>query len=192
MCIRDRSIRCFDLIHLLGVTACLGISLLNDEGVASACEGEVESALAMMVLRELTHQPSFMANLASVDTDENTITLAHCTVATRLCRRVTARSHYESGLSVALRGELPLQRVTVCRLGRGLDQMLILTGTIVENPDGPEMCRTQVKVRVDGDASTLLSLGLGNHHIRTLGDHRQALMEFCRLRGIQPLTIGGD
>ncbi len=183
------TIRCFDLIGRIKNTACLALSLLNDDGVVAGCEGDMDSTLTMIIAKILTGHPAFMGNLNDVDLEENTITLAHCTVATTMCERCVLRSHFESRIGTSIQGILPLQRVTVCRIGESLGKMLICTGRIMENLDNPSMCRTQIKIRLDAKAEDLALNTLGNHHVVLLGDHREELMEFCRLRNITPLLL---
>ena len=163
---------------------------MNDEGIVAGCEGDTDSALTMIIVKSLTKQPAFMANLNDVDLEENTITLAHCTAATTLCKWCTLRSHFESKIGVSIQGALPLQNVTVCRIGGNLGKMLICTGKITENLNNPNMCRTQIKVKLDARVKDLVSKTLGNHHILTLGDHREELVEFCKLKNIVPILLG--
>jgi len=181
--------KCFDLIGPAKNTACLALSLLNDEGIVAACEGDVDSALTMMIVKQLTNQPALMANLNDVNLEKNTITLAHCTVPTTLCERCTLRSHFESKIGVSIQGVLPLQKVTVCRIGENLGKMLICTGKIAENLNDPNMCRTQIKVKLDASVRDLVSNTLGNHHIISLGDHKEELTEFCKLKNIAPVLL---
>ena len=183
------TIKCFDLIEKAKNTACLALSLLSDEGIVAACEGDIDSALTMMIVKQLTNQPALMANLNDVNLEENTIVLAHCTVPTTLCERCTLRSHFESKIGVSIQGVLPLQKVTVCRIGENLGKMLICTGEIAENLNDPKMCRTQIKVKLDASVRDLVSNTLGNHHILSLGDHREELIEFCRMKNIALVLI---
>jgi len=183
------TIKCFDLIGPAKNTACLALSLLSDEGIVAACEGDIDSALTMMIVRQLTTQPALMANLNDVNLEENTIVFAHCTVATTLCERCTLRSRFESKIGVSIQGVLPLQKVTVCRIGENLGKMLICTGKIAENLNDPNMCRTQIKVKLDASVRDLVSNTLGNHHILSLGDHKEELTEFCKLKNIAPVLL---
>ena len=183
------TVKCFDLIEPIKNTACLALSLLNDEGTVAGCEGDTDSALTMMIVKNLTDKPAFMANLNDVDLEENTVTFAHCTAATTLCKRCTLRSHFESKIGVSIQGVLPLQKVTVCRIGENLGKMLICTGKTRENLNNPNMCRTQIKVKLDARVKDLVSNTLGNHHILSLGDHREELTEFCKLKNIMPILL---
>ncbi|MFW5787538.1 MAG: L-arabinose isomerase family protein, partial [Halanaerobiales bacterium] len=43
------TIRCFDLVTNLGTTGCLALSLLNNEGIVSGCEGDLPATFTMLV-----------------------------------------------------------------------------------------------------------------------------------------------
>jgi len=65
------TVRCFDLLGIYKNTGCLGISLLNDEGIVAGCEGDIPALISMVILHYLTDEPVFMANPSSIDIDKN-------------------------------------------------------------------------------------------------------------------------
>ncbi|MCK4309084.1 MAG: hypothetical protein KAW42_03800, partial [Candidatus Atribacteria bacterium] len=91
------TVRCFDLIKIYKNTGCLGISLLNDEGIVAGCEGDVPALISMVILHYLTDEPVFMANLSSIDVDNNEIILAHCTLPLNMSDKFHLKTHFESG-----------------------------------------------------------------------------------------------
>jgi L-fucose isomerase-like protein len=56
------TVRCFDLLEIYKNTGCLGLSLLNDEGIVAGCEGDIPALISMVILHYLTDEPVFMAN----------------------------------------------------------------------------------------------------------------------------------
>lgn len=186
------TIRCFDLLNY-NCTACLGMSLCNDEGLVAGCEADLQATLTMMVVSFLTSQPCWMANSSRIDKYKNTITLAHCTIATKMITdlsEATLLPHMESGKCLSIRGPLKRGEVTLARLGgNNLDKMLIATGKVVKNLQEPDLCRTQVEVKLNGNVEGLLTNTLGNHHILTYGNLESKLLDFCKFKGIQPIVI---
>lgn len=89
------------------------------------------------------------------------------------------RSHFESGIGVALQGVLPLGEVTVMKWwGPKMDHYFISTGRLIENLDNPSMCRTQVRLHLDESVDYFLNRPLGNHHIILTGNHIEPLLRF--------------
>jgi len=187
------TLRCFDLIAH-DVTGCIGISLSNDDGLIAGCEADLDATLTMMILNALTNEPVWIANIAKVNTKENTITLAHCTIATKMLestKKSVLRNHFESGRGVSIQGHLKRSEVTLVRLGgKNLDKMTIATGKIVETDlRDPLLCRTQAKIKLDGNVQKFIMNALGNHQILAYGNLTQELLDFCKFKNIEPIVI---
>eukprot|EP00123_Amoebidium_parasiticum_P013097 comp21769_c0_seq1/m.30876 comp21769_c0_seq1/g.30876 ORF comp21769_c0_seq1/g.30876 comp21769_c0_seq1/m.30876 type:complete len:534 (-) comp21769_c0_seq1:209-1810(-) len=172
------TLRCFDLIGQLNTTGCLALSNMNDAGVISGCEGDVPTALTMLLLSHLTQGtagPPFMANPQDIDTEKNTAWFAHCTIPRFLTPNYDLHSHFESGSGVGVLGKFPPGEVTVARVG-GVDLREIWwgEGKVVESGEGGKWennrCLTQVGVKFDrGDVGYFLREPLGNHHVLMRG-----------------------
>jgi len=171
------TVRCFDLLGDPGTSGCLALANLNDEGIVAGCEGDVPSALAMLLVRYLLDQPSWMANPASVDVESNRLVLAHCTVAPSMVDGFSLDTHFESGMGVGIHGHFARQPVTLLRLGGAdLDECWIVEGDIVAGGDDPDLCRTQVTVALSsGNVRDLLEHPLGNHIVLAVGHHESRL-----------------
>ena len=106
------TIRCFDIVKTCNTTSCLALAKLNDEGIVAGCEGDMQTLMTMLLARKLCNEPAFMAN-PSILTDKTTM-FAHCTVPLSMCYRTTMRTHFESGIGVAVQGDMPLTDQDVC------------------------------------------------------------------------------
>lgn len=172
------TIQCFSLIPTTGTTGCLALALLNDEGIISGCEGDLQSIFTMLLAKRATNSPGFMANPSHIDREKNSIILSHCTIGLQQTERYIIRSHFESQSGVAIQGIMPTGDVTIVKCGgNGLEEYVILTGKITENQDDPKKCRTQVLIRLDDNspADYFLTENIGNHHIIILGNHRKEI-----------------
>ena len=171
------TVRCFDLVVRKHTTGCVALANLNDEGVVAGCEGDLVATVAMLWLRLMLGATSWMANPSRVDSVRGTLLLAHCTVPRSMGSEYTLRSHFESGLGVAVQGVLPSGPVTLVRLGGArMERLRALDGVLVRNTDHPDLCRTQVEVEVGADAlRDLLADPLGNHIVLVPGYHAAAL-----------------
>lgn len=160
------TIRCFDLLSSLRTTGCLPLAIFNSHGIAAGCEGDMPALLTMLWAYRRTGQMGFMANPSRIDTKTNTITLAHCTLPLCMASHNILRSHFESGIGVALQGIIDPGPVTLLKWwGRDMDHLFTATGRLTENTNNPSMCRTQVILHLDQPIDTLLTTPLANHHI---------------------------
>jgi L-fucose isomerase-like protein len=131
------TVRCFDLVTRLRTTGCYALSRLNDEDLIAGCEGDVPSTLTMMWLHALAGEVPFMANPQQVDVPGGRLWLSHCTIGRSLLEGYRVRSHFESGLGVAIEGRLAPQPVTIARIG-GADvrQVFVADGRVTWRPTG--------------------------------------------------------
>lgn len=177
------TVRCFDLLRDPGTSGCLALASLNDDGIVAGCEGDVPSAIAMLWVRALLDQPTWMANPASVDVAADRVVLAHCTVAPSMVEGFALDTHFESGIGVGISATFGAQPVTLVRLGGSdLDECWIADGDIVAAGDRSDLCRTQVTVQLSaGSAADLLERPLGNHVVLAAGHHRDRLLRWWRV-----------
>ena len=161
------TLRCFDLLTALHNTGCLALAILNAEGTTATCEGDIPAMLSMAVARALTGEASFQVNLSRIEGDR--LLFAHCTVPLSLVRDYCYDTHFESGIGVAVHGELPEGPVTVFKLSPDCRRMFRREARLVANTYGDALCRTQVVVEAPGAAEYFLRTPVGNHHILVPG-----------------------
>lgn len=176
------TLSCFRLIELTGTTGCLALSLLNDEGIIAGCEGDLQSIFTMLIVKTLTTQSAFMANPSMINARTNEIILAHCSIGLKQTEKFILRSHFETDLSIGIQGILPTGDVTLVKCGgECLDEYYLTTGTLTENTNYLNMCRTQVRIRLNSPADYFLRNPLGNHHILFHGNYETILNEFFQV-----------
>lgn len=164
------TVRCFDLVLDLKTTGCLALSLLLDAGIVAGCEGDLPAALTMLWMQETSGRTPFMANPQDVDPASGSLWLAHCTIARRMLKRYTLRSHFESSLGVGIQGELEPGDYTLARIGGGDLRGLFLTdAALIENGQSELRCRTQVLLKLQEGVGDLLTRPMGNHHVLVPG-----------------------
>lgn len=159
------AVRCFDLLKAAGVTGCLALAQLADEGIVAGCEGDLCATLGMLLARLRSGRLAWMANPTDVDEESNTVRLAHCTVPRRLTSAYRLRSHFESRRSVAVAGDIAPGQVTVLRIGgEQLDRVWLGEGRATPAAPSADSCRTRLDVTLDvGSVEELLTRPLGNH-----------------------------
>jgi hypothetical protein len=115
-----------------------------------------------------------MANPARIDTATNSLLVAHCTIARSMVSSYTLRSHFESGIGVAIAGRMPAGDYTMLRIGgRRLESLWLAEGVATDRSAEEGLCRTQLELVLDrGSVDELLMRPLGNHVVVLRG--RQA------------------
>ena len=178
------TLSCFRLIETTGTTGCLALSLLNDEGIIAGCEGDLQSVFTMLAVRVLTRQPAFMANPSMISARTNEVVFSHCTIGLRQTERFILRSHFETQRGIGIQGIAPTGDVTLVKCGgECLDEYYLSTGTLTENTNYLNLCRTQVRVHLDTPADYFLKNPLGNHHILVHGNYQRMMEEFFQVNG---------
>ncbi|MFC1593357.1 hypothetical protein ACFL3O_00300 [Candidatus Neomarinimicrobiota bacterium] len=179
------TIRCFDLLLEYQTTGCFALSKLNDEGIIAGCEGDIVSLIGMIIAIHKTGQPVWMANPSQIDVKNSHLILAHCTVPTCMAENVELDTHFESNQGIGLIGKIPENDVTLFRLGgKYLDKKFVVTGKIIQHEHSPNLCRTQIRVKIDDSEklNKLLLHPLGNHLLVLYGKHADILDEFLNNR----------
>lgn len=174
------TVQCFTLLQETEISGCYSLALLNElEDIVAGCEGDIPATFTMLIAKMLTGNTSFMANVASIDQELNTAVFAHCTIPTGITEGYEITTHFETGLSMGIRGKLPLSEVTIVKVfGDDLSEYWVSGGTIIENLENDKRCRTQIRVVLDESVEYFLEESLANHHIVVLGDFVQTFEEF--------------
>jgi L-fucose isomerase-like protein len=190
ICIRENldafTIKCFDILSPCNTTACLALSLMNDNGIVAGCEGDIPSLWSMILARELCLSTSFMANPSSIERVDNSIDFAHCTAPLSLGKSYKLTTHYESKKGIGVASKVNLGKFTLFKCGgEHLDKFSLFEGEIVQNTSIVERCRTQIKFifKSEEDLDSYLKSYLGNHSILIPGKHKKTLKRFIQLIG---------
>lgn len=176
------TLSCFRLIKHIDTTGCLALALLNDEGIIAGCEGDLQSVFTLLAAQAVTGKTGFMANPSIIKTATNELVLAHCTIGLKQTEQYILRSHFETESGIGIQGILPTGDITLLKCGgECLDEYYLTTGTLTENTNYINMCRTQVRVRLNSSVNYFLRNPLGNHHILLQGNHEAQLQEFMQV-----------
>ena len=139
------TLSCFKIIEQIGTTGCLALAMLNDEGILAGCEGDLQSIFTLLAAKALTGKAGFMSNPSMINARTNEIILAHCTVGLKQTEKYVIRNHFETETGIGIQGILPTGDVTILKCGgECLDEYYLSTGTLTENTNYINMCRTQI------------------------------------------------
>ena len=184
--------RCWpDFFTAYGTPVCTVLSMLNDEGVPSACEADVYGALSMWIGQQLSGKPVFFGDPVSLDEGENTLTFWHCgAAACSLARKDTGAVvgvHPNRKIGPAMDfGCEAYPSITVFRVGREPDgsfRFFVAEGEALDKPK--QFIGTSVVVKTDAPVRDLVEdsvrAGFEPHFAVIRGRHAkvlEALAEF--------------
>ena len=184
------TLNCFDLIPTTRTTGCVALALLNQQGIPAGCEGDEQTLLTMLAVQTATGEMTFMANPSKIlDNAAHEMVFAHCTIAPAMTDRYIVRDHYESLSGVAVEGIFDPMDMTVVKCGgKGMERCFISKAQLLECTTNPNMCRTQLHLRLDQPLDYFLERSIGNHHVIVRGDHADRLTAILRMLGANVTT----
>jgi hypothetical protein len=161
------------ILPMAKTTACLTLSLLNDEGYAAFCESDFVVIPAGILLRYVSGKPVFLHN--STFPHAAMVTCAHCTAPRRMdtvrYEPVRLLTHYESEYGAAPKVEVPIgQEVTFIDPEYTTGRWVGIKGAVEGNPFY-EICRSQQDVRIRGNWKKLLNEVRDSHWVMVYGDY---------------------
>ena len=182
------NVKCqYELSKELGCTACLALSVLADDGVVCACEGDMPLAVSMCLLDALSGTPVAYGDLLDVSGDE--LLLSSCgffppALAAGRPRVVPHRHEGFAGPLVSAVGQpgpVTLLRLFETRGGFGI-HYAHATGL----PSEPRMgCFPALSVRLDGAADAFLAHAKSQHYAFCYGHWGSAVALYAELAGFE-------
>jgi L-fucose isomerase-like protein len=184
----------FEICH-----PCIAVSESTEKGVPGSCEGDLPSAIMLIIMYQLTGNPPAVLDIDSGNIERNILILWHCGhLATSLA---------ESPMNIAItpplyEGEVmgpgavlffPIKpgRVTIASLNAKGDRMLITTGEAlkVEKNKGSG---AYSEIKLDSDLVEVLRVmaenGFGHHLCVVHGDIKTELEVICKILKISAIV----
>lgn len=155
--------RCWpDFFTEYGTPVCGVLGMLNEDGIAAACEADTYGALSMFIGQYLTGQATFLGDPVSLDESENTVTFWHCgTGACSLARKDTGATvgvHPNRKIGPTMEfGFKPAKKATIFRIGRlpnGKFRFIILPAEVLDKPK--QFLGTSMVVKVEQSVKPLI------------------------------------
>jgi len=184
----------FTIGHCMGAvmpisktTACVPLSILNDEGYLAFCESDFVVIPSGILMHHIMGTPVFLND--PTWPHHGIVTLAHCTAPRKMngrtCEPTKLYTHFESDYGAAPKVEMTEGQVVThvipdfeCRKWVGA------TGRIVGNPFH-DICRAQIDVTIDGKWERLLQEMRGFHWMMVYGDCRKEVGYAIKHLGIE-------
>ncbi len=188
--------RCWpDFFTAFGTPVCTVLSLMNDDGVAAACEADIYGALSMWVGMRLSGEPVFFGDPVSLDEGENSLTFWHCgAAACSLARKDTGAEigvHPNRKIGPAMNfGCEAFPEATIFRIGREPDgsfRFFIAEGEALDKPR--QFIGTSLVIRTENDSRALVEqsvlAGFEPHFVVMKGRHGRTLEQLAKMLGAE-------
>ena len=190
------SSRCWpDFFTSFGTPVCAVLAMLNDLGVAAACEADAYGALSMYIGMFFSGNAVFFGDPVSLDEKENTITFWHC--GTAACSLANEKTGAEIGVHCNRKigptlefGCKPCKNATVFRIGKdenGKFRAFICGGEALDKPK--QFNGTSVVVKTVSSAENVVKqsvkAGFEPHFIVIYGEVRAEIKALCEMLGIE-------
>jgi hypothetical protein len=125
----------------------------------------------MMVCKRLTGELCFQVNPARIQSNGEML-FAHCTLPLGMTEKHEYTTHFESGIGVAIHGDLPIGDYTLVKLSGDLKRMLAVDVELERCQYEQNLCRTQVWIKATPEvAHYFLTDPIHNHHVLIRGHH---------------------
>lgn len=190
------SSRCWpDFFTAFGTPVCSVLAMLNDLGVAAACEADTYGALTMYISQFLTGKPAFFGDPVSMDEGENAITFWHCgTAACSLAREDTgacAGVHCNRKIGPTLEFGCKAEKgATIFRIGKKADgtfRFFICKGEALDKPQ--QFFGTSIVIKTDNDAAEIINTSVKSgwepHFAVAMGDIAEELKALANFLNIE-------
>lgn len=132
----------------MGITVCAVIGRLLDHGILAACEGDVDSIITAMILKDLSGNEPMLMDMSKFDESDQTVLMWHCGSAPgRYADHAgcSLAGHYKPGSHVTGEDDIKVvgvndmyygsRPVTVARLTNDYKNMMLFSGEFVEKAD---------------------------------------------------------
>jgi hypothetical protein len=179
------------IINMSRTTACLPLSLLNDEGYLAFCESDFVVIPSGILLHHISGKPVFLNDPTTPH--HGIVTLAHCTAPTKMNGKdyepTKIVTHMESDYGAAPKVKFKKGTgVTVIDPDFLGGKWLGFKGKVVDVPSLP-ICRSQMDISIEGDWQKLLRDMAGFHWMLSYGDYLKEIGYALKKNNVGLVTI---
>jgi hypothetical protein len=179
------------IMPLSETTACLPLSLMNDDGYLAFCESDFVVIPSGVLLHYISGKPVFLND--PTYPHHGVVTLAHCTAPRRMDGKndepVRVLTHFESDYGAAPKVEMRRGQVTTNIAPDFSSKRWVgFQGDIVDNPF-LAICRSQIDVKINGDCELLAREMQGFHWMTGYGNYVNEVGYALKRVGIEWMVV---
>ncbi len=154
-------------------TACMPLSILNDEGYMAFCESDYYVIPSGILLNKISGKPVFLND--PTYPHHGMVTIAHCTAPRKMngerAESVKIMTHFESDYGASPKVEMAKGQVLTNLIPDFHSRKWVgFKGEVIGNPF-MATCRSQVDVHISGNMERLLEEMGGFHWMTSYGDY---------------------
>ncbi|MEN6301784.1 MAG: hypothetical protein ABFD96_03625 [Armatimonadia bacterium] len=188
------NVKCqYELSQEYGMTACLPMALLADEGVVASCEGDMMVTVTQALLHYLTAQTVTYGDI--LDLQDNRLLLSACGfapfgLAHEGDTRRVCEFDYPGFDGLICSFTLKRGPVTFARLAEGKGDYYLVYGTgSGVDTDLRQGKFPALQIEMDGSPARLMEIIPSQHFALCYGDVSQQLEDVCRILGLRALRV---
>lgn len=175
------------IMPISGTTACLPLSLLNDDGYLAFCESDFVVIPAGILMHYILGTPVFLND--PTWPHNGIVTIAHCTAPRKMDGKTyepaTILTHFESDYGAAPKVEMRIGQVMSNVIPDFASKKWVgFKGKVVANPF-LDICRSQTDITVEGNCDRLVQDMRGFHWISMYGDCLKEVGYAAKRMGIE-------
>lgn len=193
----------------LGIVPCAIIGRLLSKGHIVACEGDIDSAISMIILKLITKKNPMLMDLSKLDFNDDTFLMWHCGSAPvdfADGNGICLTEHYKPGSRAAGGDSVKVgmvndvhfraQPITVARLTCDYEKMFCFTGEFIDKKDKAfdgsrgwvaNPCMHGKHLKLQDLVNTIIMHRFQHHYPIVAGNVEDILLEFMAWTGIKPL-----
>jgi hypothetical protein len=175
------------IIPMAQTTACMPLSLINDEGLMAFCESDFVVIPSGILLRYISGKPVFLQD--PTHPHDGVATCAHCTAPRRMNGKdyepTKILTHFESDYGAAPKVQFSKGQIITCLAPDFHSKKWIgFRGKIIDHPFY-DICRSQLDLEIEGDWRKVLEDMQGFHWMICYGDYLREVGYALKKVGIQ-------
>jgi L-fucose isomerase-like protein len=168
---------------------CAALTLLQDSGVPTGCQGDIDAVLTMVLFKRAAGVVSFMGGAFA---QGDRLRVGHCVLSRRMKGPKALQPYYlahyhrrDSG--VTIHTDLAVgEPVTAARLTHNLKRLIVAEGRVAQSVDPGKGCRNALVIEMR-DVRKLMSVVRGGqyHLVVACGHHLAKLRQLATRAGIE-------
>jgi L-fucose isomerase-like protein len=199
------TIECFELCSSMETwnrrfVPCMTHALLKDNGIPSACEGDINALLAMMLEMYISRKAIYMGNPNISPDDWNTLRIHHSVASLNMNGIDEKRTPYDihsfttAGFGVTLRHDFSKdigQPVTIARFDPTATKVLLTNGKIIGGGGMKGIgCANHVKIRIpDGKTFWEEAQNFGHHLAMVFGNYVDEITKLGKIMNYEVIAV---